>query len=500
MRRARLLPLALVVAAAGSAACSAILGLDAPPEQDAGVSPDATSPIDASPDGDDADASADSAPADTATTPPVCTPLDGGALDGATYGPLDDPTAWELFDTHTLAGFTGSAYLGGTFDGRFVYFAGRGTRVMRYDTQGAGLTDATAWSAFQVGPIGAGGGFAGATFDGRYVYFVPYQNGSTIESVAARFDTQGAFNSATSWATFDLATLSSGGGAVTSGFFGAVFDGRYLYFVPHNDGAPDGRVVRYDTSAAIDAAPPGDAGDSGAPPPFDDPTQWATFDVSSTNPTATGFAGGVFTGNALYLVPNTNDAFDSGIHGGGSSIAARFAVGSSFDSSTSWSTFDMTMINGLADFGWGGAFDGKFAYFIPHVEAIVTRVDTSMSFTSVASWSAYDTARITTLDGGGLPTFAGGAFDGRFIYAVPANGSTILRYDTTSTFAADCAWSSFDLNQIASIDGGISQYNGAIFDGQYIYLVPFLGGLVARFDARSSGALPSLPAFHGSFL
>jgi hypothetical protein len=500
MRRARLLPWALVVAAAGSAACSAVLGLDAPPEQDAGVKPDATSPIDASPDGDDADASADSAPADTATTPPVCAALDAGAVDGATYGPLDDITAWELFDTHSLPGFTGSAYLGGTFDGRFVYFAGRGTRVMRYDTQGAGLTDATAWSAFQVGPIGAGGGFAGAAFDGRFVYFVPYQNASTTESIAARLDTQGAFNSAGSWATFDLATLSSDGGAAASGFFGAVFDGRYLYFVPRNDGAPDGRVVRYDTSAALEAGAPVDAGDGGPPSPFDDPTEWTTFDVSSTNPTATGFAGGVFTGSALYLVPNANDAFDSGVHNGGSGIAARYAVGSGLDVSSSWSTFDMTMVNGLAEFDWGGAFDGKYVYFIPHAQAIVTRVDTSMSFTSAASWSAYDTTQIATADGGGAPTYSGGAFDGRFIYAVPGSGSTILRYDTTSTFVADCAWSSFDLNRIASIDGGVSQYSGAIFDGEYVYLVPFNGGLVARFDARSAGALPSLPAFHGSFL
>ena len=113
----------------------------------------------------------------------------------------------------------------------------------------------------------------GAVFDGRYVYFIPYLHG-VVESILARYDTLGAFNAADAWTTFNLATLSADGGATTSGFFGGAFDGRYVFFIPRNDGAPDGRVLRYDSQASADAAAPlpdagpvaTDAGDAGAGP------------------------------------------------------------------------------------------------------------------------------------------------------------------------------------------------------------------------------------------
>ena len=105
------------------------------------------------------------------------------------------------------------------------------------------------------------------------------------------------------------------------------------------------------------------------------------------------------------------------------------------------------------------------------------------------------------------PTYTGAAFDGRFIYYVPSSSvtsgpkafSTLLRYDTQSTFTADCAWSSVDLTQVDA--GGVSpvSLNGAIFDGQYLYLIPNANGLIARFLARTPGAPPSLPGENGSF-
>jgi hypothetical protein len=501
MRRARVAALALVVLAAGSAACSAILGLDAPPEQDGGASTDATTSTDAALDGDDGGAVGDGAIPDTSTTPPVCMPLDGGPGDGGSYASVSDPASWELYDTHALSGFAGTGYIGGTFDGRYIYFAGRAARVARYDTLGGGFSNPLAWAQFEVGSIGAPGGFAGAAFDGRYVYFVPFQSGTTYESVLVRYDNQGSFASATSWASFDLSTLAADGGAATSGFFGAVFDGHYLYFVPRNDGAPDGRLVRYDPSGLLDAGPPsdgGDGGDGGGSGELGDPSRWATFDVSSTNPLATGYAGGVHANGALYLAPNFNGAFDAQVHGGGSGIAARFATAGGFTTPGSWTTFDTTSVNGYAEDNWGGAFDGRYVYFVPHGEAVVSRVDTSTSFGSISSWSAYDTTRITVADGGGVPSYAGGAFDGRFVYVVPSSTSTLIRYDTASTFSADCAWSKFDLDALSPPDGGPFEYNSAVFDGQYLYLVPALDGLFARFAATSSS--PVAPLSNGSFL
>ena len=103
---------------------------------------------------------------------------------------------------------------------------------------------------------------------------------------------------------------------------------------------------------------------------------------------------------------------------------------------------------------------------------------------------------------GGSPQYAGAAFDGRFVYFIPtvAGFATVTRYDTLSTFTADCAWSTFDLTQL---DGGRSKnanFSGAIFDGQYLYLTPEGGLVYARFKAKNPSAMPNLPAmFHGSF-
>ena len=212
---------------------------------------------------------------DAGMTPVTCTPLGTNPDDaGVVYFSLngtDDAGAgaWEFFDTNMLPLHAASA--GGTFDGRYVYFAGRGSVVLRFDTHGSTFQQQAAWSEYDLSTtFGIAGAFDGAVFDGRYVYYVPFTTGSMHTSVVARFDTTSAATgsaSAGSWTTFDLTSLSDAG-AVPSGFVGAGFDGQYIYFVPHDDGVPDGRVVRYNTKGsdggtAGDAAA-GDAGDAAA--------------------------------------------------------------------------------------------------------------------------------------------------------------------------------------------------------------------------------------------
>jgi hypothetical protein len=107
--------------------------------------------------------------------------------------------------------------------------------------------------------------------------------------------------------------------------------------------------------------------------------------------------------------------------------------------------------------------------------------------------------------------FAGGAFDGRYVYLVPETntGTTsatgaqfvgnglVVRYDTTQPFGAASSWSTFDLK--ANFASTVSGFFGAVFDGRYLYLVPEGNTIAARFDARTPSQMPSLPAFHGSF-
>ena len=56
------------------------------------------------------------------------------------------------------------------------------------------------------------------------------------------------------------------------------------------------------------------------------PGLWWSFDVSTTNALAKGFAGAAFDGTSLYLTPNANDAYGNQVHTGQSSVVARVRV------------------------------------------------------------------------------------------------------------------------------------------------------------------------------
>jgi hypothetical protein len=125
------------------------------------------------------------------------------------------------------------------------------------------------------------------------------------------------------------------------------------------------------------------------------------------------------------------------------------------------------------------------------------RFDTTAPFADPASWSAFDLTTVAP----STKAYLGGAFDGRFVYFVPWAGQanpTLVRYDSTASFSAQAAWSALDLRTIPS--GGFSYGGGAIFDGRFLY-IPCTGGTtVLRFDAKSPPSMPALPAFSGSFL
>jgi hypothetical protein len=545
--------------------CSSILGLQPPPSEDDGGTTDATTTTvhpgpdavadavtEAAPPSDDGGADAEDGGPDDASGVVPCANLDRLDEAGTVYAAFEPDeeggaSPWDSFDLPVH-----SAFSGGTFDGRYVYFAGRGTVVARYDTtataaSGDAFQSPSSWNEFNVSGF-APGGFEGAVFDGRYVYFIPYEIGTTRTSVVARFDTTASAGDAgasilagipasglsvtSSWATFDLSTLAPDAGTPLSGYWGAGFDGRYIYFVPHNDGAPFGVVVRYDTTTADAGATSGTVHDAGATDAattdaatteagaadaatteagaadagqgvatFGEPGQWQTFDLSTVNPTAVGYAGAVFDGTYMYFVPNANDAFDSELHGGTSGIAARLRTASPFDAGSSWSTFDMTTVNGLLTDFMGGAFDGQFLYMAPRGSGIVGRYNTMGAFTNAPAWSTYDTTRLFPADAS-APAFAGAAFDGRFVYFVPAGAGflSLTRYDTRGLYAQDCAWSRIDLTPFLPADAGAGQYAGAVFDGQYLYLVPDGAFPVLRFAARTPPRQAALPDFNGSFL
>ncbi|MEM8748396.1 MAG: integrin alpha, partial [Actinomycetota bacterium] len=183
-----------------------------------------------------------------------------------------------------------------------------------------GFTDTAAWTAYDPGADGVGidpDGYDDAVFDGRYLYFVPDGNGSGAHGEVLRYDTTGSFASSANWEAFDPGANAVG--TDPDGYRGATFDGRYIYFAPNNNGsAAHGEVLRYDTTAD-----------------FTTPASWSTFDPSSN---------GVGTNARGYI---------------------------------------------------GATFDGRYVYFSPYAAAgaphgEVLRYDTTADFTTPASWGAYD--------------------------------------------------------------------------------------------------------------
>jgi len=88
-------------------------------------------------------------------------------------------------------------------------------------------------------------GYDGAVFDGRFVYFVPcHTAASAFHGRILRYDTQGVFTNSASWMAFDAGNTT---GLQTQGYVGAVSDGRYIYFAPYNTGNGfSGNVLRFD--------------------------------------------------------------------------------------------------------------------------------------------------------------------------------------------------------------------------------------------------------------
>ena len=399
-----------------------------------------------------------------------------------TWNTLTDPSKWSAFDLTTL--FPGAkGFISSVFDGRYLYFlpnndgTGADGIVARYDPTG-GFGASGSWQTFDVSTVNGGAkGFQGGAFDGRYIYLVPYNNGS-YDGVFVRYDTQGTFGDAGSWSTFDLSAVD----ANARGYVFATFDGRYVYFAPHYNGAYHGDAARYDTQS---------------PTGFADAGSWSTFDVSTVNANCKGFLGAAFDGRYVYLVPYYQGAAYDG-------VIARYDTQSptGFADAGSWSTFDLATVNGNAVGFRSSAFDGRYLYLtqyydgaVPAYGGFVARYDTRAAFATASSWSVFDVSSVNSNASG----FIGTQFDGRYVYLIPFYSRTLMydgivaRYDTQGGgFGSAASWSTFD---VSSLNSSARGFQGGGFDGRYIYLSPSYNGtaqhgIVVRFDAKSPAWLP----------
>lgn len=320
-------------------------------------------------------------------------------------------------------------------------------------------------------------GYFGGVFDGRYLYFAPQHDLDTRHGKVLRYDTHADFHDSPSWLGYDAGRTD---GLTTHGFYGAVFDGRYVYFVPRRSAeAFHTHVLRYDTH-----------GD------FTEASSWEAYDVGMPR----SYQSAAFDGHYIYFCPGhvaihkdsveTPPDCDSPRVTGmsddyylaGNSIVLRFDTQGEFKSESSWSTYDAGNTSGLntSDYD-GGCYDGRYIYFVPLSTGAVLRYDTAGDFADPGSWRAFDARPL------GIEMCVGAVFDGNFIYLVPYGVSkTAVRFDTRGTFEDTASWSTYEMMRTEGL--AAVGFDGGLFDGRYIYFVPyydgkdFFHGLLLRYD------------------
>ena len=396
---------------------------------------------------------------------------------------------WTVYDA-TAVDADAKKFISAVFDGRYIYFVPTSdgssffnSHVARYDTT-ADFSTAGSWTVYDVSAVDTNaGGFEGAVFDGRYIYFVPLSDASyNTSGHVTRYDTTADFSTAGSWTVYDVTAVDS----EALGFEGAVFDGRYVYFVPNWDSGWDnnGHVTRYDTTADFSTA-----------------GSWTVFDVETINSSAEGFIGAVFDGRYVYFVPYMNDDASPWMHG----IVTRYDTTADFSTAGSWTVYDVNNVDLDAEGFTGAVFDGRYVYFVPSysgggaaLNGHVTRYDTTADFSTASSWTVYDLVADIDSNAKG---FFGAVFDGRYIYFVPYSTASnvfsglVTRYDTTKDFSTVGSWTVYDVE--TGVDTDAEGFFGAVFDGRYVYFVPYKSesgsnGHVTRFDTGSPAPMSGI--------
>ena len=303
-------------------------------------------------------------------------------------------------------------------------------------------------------------GFLGAVFDGRYVYFVPQWDGRIRDGKVLRYDTHGDFHDAGSWLGYNAEKTS---GLKTRGYYGAVYDGRYVYFVPRHDGTTShGRILRYDTYAAFTAR-----------------SSWSAF--SATEGKEISYQSAAFDGRYIYFTPGYDGLRDARNSG----KVLRYDTLAAFTDPESYALYDAGKTSGLNTTCYDGAgFDGRYVYFAPlNSKGQMLRYDTRGGFANPTSWTGFDAHKVSGLTMGRC---VGNVFDGRYMYYVPYAHSVVVRYDTHRGFTDSASWNAFNAANTSGLN--TRGYDGAVFDGRYVYFIPFWEGKSVH------------EGFHGKFL
>lgn len=172
--------------------------------------------------------------------------------------------------------------------------------------------------------------------------------------------------------------------------------------------------------------------------------------------------------------------------------------------------FDTTLINSHSKGFSGAVSDGRYLYLIPMSNSPnqffgqITRYDLQHDFYDPNAWTVFDTAKINSASRG----FADGLFDGHYLYLIPFRNDRhhgqVTRYDTKRDFHDPSAWEFFDIQKI--IHTGCGFISGCS-DGRYLYFAPYqldwnvYHGTMVRYDTtRPFTAIDSWEIFNSELI
>ena len=307
-----------------------------------------------------------------------------------THASFAAPSAWSVTNIKAKISTEFFGFNSEAFDGRYLYFAQAHYGTARFDTLGDPAVGSS-WT------FGVGVPAAGMVFDGQYLYEIPNYSGIFLGTVD-RYDTKSSagFTGSGSHVVYDTTGL----GTYVAGFWGAAFDGRYMYLAPGQYGI----AARYDTTLDFSSAP-----------------SWSTFNVHGIDSTSSNYFGAVYDGRYVYLVPNGRS---------GRSIVARVDTHADFATAAAWTTFDLQTVDTFAIGFRGGLFDGRYVYFMPAIDSgsrgtQLARFDTTGSFLSASSWETFNVKTLAA----GARDFCMGGFDGQYVYLSPCASGIVARFD-----------------------------------------------------------------------
>lgn len=316
--------------------------------------------------------------------------------------PFTSSASYSSFNI-TLVNSNGVGF-GITFDGKYLYMSnGSGGNFIRYDTT-LPFNSASSYQTFippnAIGDIPGFIGYQGGTFDGRYVYLTPQVNVTGPVSAVVRYDTLLSFTASSSYSVFNTVTISGAESALA--FQGAIFTGRYVYFVPFSaGGVPAGQIVQYDTTSS-----------------FTSTNSYQIFNVNSFGLGA-GYIGGTFDGRYVYFVPVI----------GTIGRMTRYDTLLPFTASTSYSTLVLTTLNSRCQSFQGVTFDGRYVYFLPDEFGVGVRINAYAAAQGTYLNALAAPQGLTFLNQGGLSltnASTSGTATGGVASAVPTQASGYL--------------------------------------------------------------------------